>query len=400
MVKIMRRHALPIAAVLLLLNASPLRAQDEISVMTQNQYLGADLDPIIAAPDPLAFNDAVLDALAQAASNNFPVRAQLLAEGVADRRPHVIGLQEVFNFVCIDLLPPTPGQGCDDPSIAGAFNDHLSLTTDALTALGETYVVGASVQNVNLTIPVDTDLDFVPDILVTATDRDVILARGDVASSMVPVPYSSFCLRPSLDGGPGCNYVVVVTANAALGPITIERGWVGVDVTVGDKDYRFVNTHLEVMEPDPTNPLSALVQAAQAAELISVLDLSTPPGRSLIVVGDINSSPEDLMIPGPLPLPPPFNDGIIPPYMQFIDAGYLDAWTLRPGEASGPTCCQLSDLSNHQSVLDERVDMIFSADIPDTVKKVRVLGDNVSAKSAPFGLWPSDHGSVAADLVF
>ena len=44
--------------------------------------------------------------------------------------------------------------------------------------------------------------------------------------------------------------------------------------------------------------------------------------------------------------------------------------------------------------------MIFSFDIPDTVKKVRVLGDNVWEKSAPFGLWPSDHGSVAADLVF
>jgi hypothetical protein len=243
-------------------------------------------------------------------------------------------------------------------------------------------------------------LDFVPDILVTVTDRDVILARGDVASSMVPVPYSSFCLRASADGGPGCNYVVVVIANTAGGPITIERGWVGVDVTVGGKDYRFVNTHLEVMEPDPTNPLSALVQAAQAAELISVLDLSTPPGRSLIVVGDINSSPEDLMIPGPLPLPPPFNDGIIPPYMQFIDSGYMDAWTLRPGEASGPTCCQRSDLSNHQSVLDERVDMIFSADIPAKVKKARVLGDKVSEKLDAFGLWPSDHGSVAADLVF
>ena len=30
----------------------PRRQGDKIDVMTQNQYLGADLNPIIAAPDP------------------------------------------------------------------------------------------------------------------------------------------------------------------------------------------------------------------------------------------------------------------------------------------------------------------------------------------------------------
>ena len=80
--QIMRRYALSIAAGLLLLNVSPLRAQDEISVMTQNQFLG--------------------------------------------------GLQEVFSFVCVDLSGPSPGEGCEDPFIVGAFNDHLTLTLDAL----------------------------------------------------------------------------------------------------------------------------------------------------------------------------------------------------------------------------------------------------------------------------
>jgi hypothetical protein len=393
-----RQYALLIATALLLLSESPLRAQDEISVMTQNQYLGADLTPVIAAPDPIAFNGAVLDALAQAAANDFLVRAELLAEQIADRRPHLVGLQEVHKFVCTDLSPPAPGQGCDDPDIAGAFNDHLPLTTDALAVLGETYTVGASVQNLDITIPIDIDFDASLDILVTVTDRDVILLRDDVASA--PVPYSVFCNRPSADTGPGCNYSVVAQPVTAVGPINIERGWVGVDVTVGDTDYRFVNTHLEVMDLDPTNPLSPFFQAAQAFELLGVLAASTPPNRSLIVVGDINSSPEDLIIPGPLPLPPPFNDGIFPPHMQFIDAGYMDVWTLRPGDTSEFTCCQFSDLSNHQSILDERIDMIFSLDIPDKVKKTRVLGDEVSAKSAPFGLWPSDHAQVTATLLF
>jgi len=374
----------------------------KIDVMTQNQYLGADLNPIIAAPNPIAFNQAVLDALAQVQANDFPVRAGLLAENIADRLPELVGLQEVFAFSCVDLLPPTPGQGCDDPSISGAFNDHLTLTLDALDALGEDYQVGASVQNLDLTIPVDTDLDSSFDILVTTIDRDVILARGDVFPTVTPVPYSFFCARPSADGGPGCNYQAFASANTAVGPVVIERGWVGVDATVNGKDYRFVDTHLEVQRPDGTDA-SSIVQALQAAELIEVLAASTPPSRSLIVVGDINSSPEDPIIANPTqpnPFPPPFDQVIIPPYTQFAGSGYTDAWDLRPGNQPGFTCCQLDDLSNMKSILDERIDVIFSIEVPDKVKKARVIGAKISDKSGPFGLWPSDHGQVAAELEF
>ena len=47
-------------------------------------------------------------------------------------------------------------------------------------------------------------------------------------------------------------------------------------------------------------------------------------------------------------------------------------------------------------------DVIFSFDVPNRVKKARVLGTRVSDKTPPpgQGLWPSDHGSVAADLRF
>jgi hypothetical protein len=261
----------------------------------------------------------------------------------------------------------------------------------------------ASVQNLNITLPVDLDFDGLPDIFVTVLDRDVILARGDIAGSVVPVPYSAFCGRPSADGGPGCNYTVVAEANTALGPIKQERGWVGVDATVRGKDYRFVNTHLEVQRPDPTNPLSPVVQAAQSGELIEILALTTPPTQSLIVVGDINSSSEDPIIPGPLPLPPPFDQGIIPPYTQFVLSGYTDPWTLQPIQP-GFTCCQLDDLSNSYSILDERIDVIFSLAAPDSVTRARVLGARARDKTWPprFGqrLWPSDHASVAAELGF
>jgi len=371
---------------------------DRISVMTQNQYLGADLNPIIAAPDPIAFNQALITALQSIAQNDFPTRAGLLADLISKRLPELVGLQEVYHFSCIPLAPPPPGGGCDDPSISNAFNDHLALTLAELAAKGDPYNVAASVENLNLQLPVDLDLDGNFDILVTTIDRDVILARPDVPTT--PVPYSAFCARPSADDGPGCNYQVVAQANTALGPISQERGWVGVDATVDGKTYRFVNTHLEVKVPDPSIPFSPFIQSAQAGELIAILTASTPPTHSLLVVGDINSSPEDPFLPGPWPLPPPFGEGIARPYQMFAAAGYSDAWTLRRGNRPGYTCCQLDDLSNFWSIADDRIDMIFSREEPRRVRRARVLGVRISDKDRPRGLWPSDHGSVASTLVF
>jgi hypothetical protein len=224
--------------------------------------------------------------------------------------------------------------------------------------------------------------------------------------NVVPFPYSSFCARASADGGPGCNYQAFASANTPLGLVIIERGWVGVDATIGGKDYRFVNTHLEVQRPDGSDA-SSIVQALQAAELIGILEASTPlpQHRSLIVVGDINSSPEDPIIANPTQpndFPVPFDQLIIPPYTQFAGSGYTDAWDGAPDDQPGYSCCQLDDLSNHQSLLDERIDVIFSIEEWGKVKKARVLGAKVSDKSPPpgLGLWPSDHGSVAAELQF
>jgi hypothetical protein len=114
------------------------------------------------------------------------------------------------------------------------------------------------------------------------------------------------------------------------------------------------------------------------------------------VVGDINSSPEDS---GALPSPVGPLD---PPYAQFVTADYTDAWDLRPGDEPGYSCCQLADLSNQESILARRIDVIFSFDVPSKVKKARVLGAKISSKTPPpgLGLWPSDHGSVAAELQF
>ncbi len=351
---------------------------DDIAVMTQNQYLGADLTPIVTAPNAAVFNQAVLAALEQIKANNFPERARALAEEIIDRRPEVVGLQEVFSF-------KRNGQQGAPP-----YRDHLADTLSALENFGARYVVAASVRNLHLTLPVHFPGDGILGSTVMVTDRDVILVRADIAATAVP--FAQFCLRPSQDGGPGCNYQTIAQANTVVGAINIERGFVGVDVTLAGKTYRVVNTHLEVQEPDPTNPLSPAVQAAQMKELLTVLAASTPQNTSLIILGDINSAPEDqTRVVGELT--------IVPPYQQLVLAGYNDAWTLRRRETPGFTCCQLADLSNPRSMLDERIDVIFTAEEPKKVR-ARVLGARAWEKTYPSQLWPSDHAAVVAELKF
>jgi len=369
----------------ILLFLSPVNAAD-IKVMTQNQYLGAELAPVLAAPDDGTFRIAVGTALQQIAANTPKERMKAIAANILKERPAVVGLQEVYAFQCFG------GSACNDPSVAGAFTDHLWETLDALNGA---YVPKATVVNLNIPgVPFEVNG---ASAFIGVIDRDVILVRADVSAT--PVNYTGICAKPS---GEGCNYSFVVSATTPYGPISVERGFVAVDATVDGQIHRVVNTHLELQFPDPSNPLSQVFQAAQAAELMQILYYTTPPGRSLVLLGDMNSSPEHLAIAGPLPLPPPFNLGIPTPYQEFVAAGYEDIWTMRPGSLAGYTCCQLEDLSNQQSLFYERIDMIFSLDAPDKVKRARVVGATVSDRTPPpgLGLWPSDHGSVAAELQF
>ena len=69
----------------------------------------------------------------------------------------------------------------------------------------------------------------------------------------------------------------------------------------------------------------------------------------MIVTGDLNSDPVH-------PVEPP----IVPPYAQFVSAGFTDVWLERSGPLDlGYTCCQEEDLTNPVSFLDERVDHVL-----------------------------------------
>ena len=402
---------------LCLFSTQAMAGRDVIRVMTRNQYLGADLTPIVLAQTPEAFLDAATAALGQIAANDFPLRVQRLAKEVAFTRPHLIALQEVYNFTVngSNLEPPSP------------FINHLTETLNALEDKGQNYVVAATVGNLNLTdlpIPLDMDGDGVPDEvgLLGVVDRDVILAREDVEVTSLrglftdgglcgggpdPIPNPAFPILepPNLVSTPsedGCNYTVAAgVPTSPIGPITIERGFVGVDATVGGKDYRVVNTHLEVRELTPGNTFSRIYQYVQSVELIETLLATTPADRELILLGDFNSCDEDIPVEfGPPAIPMLIE--IKPPYETIVEAGFTDAWDRNPLkflDRNGFTCCQDGDLANTRSLLDERIDIIFVRDtsfLPLTF---------VTGRRPIFPLnqppnWASDHGGVFGKLIF
>jgi len=362
-----------------------------VKVMTRNQYVGADLTPVILEPTP----DAVATAFAQIAANDFPLRARRLAMEVALTKPDLIGLQEVFDFKLngVNVGPP--------------FVDHLTETLDALAAKGQSYVVAAIVVNLDITIPFDVNGDGEEES-VSVVDRDVILARKGVTFTKLggdytagglcgfpipnPVPLLPFpATLQSLPSADGCNYTIVAQVDTPFGPIIIERGFVGVDATVRGKSYRFMNTHLEVRQPDPTDPNSAIFQFLQSVELVETLQALTPPDLTLILLGDFNSSPEDVAV-----------DAITPPYQILVGADLADVWntnSLTFFDPVGFTCCQLADLSNTTSLLDERIDIIFvrgTSFLPLAFVTGRVP---IFPLSQPPN-WASDHGGVFGELIF
>lgn len=386
-----------------LLGVASLAAAADIDVMTQNQYLGADLTPVFdaaTAPDFTfeKFNAAVVGTLARIAAARTPERVQALAANIRQRNPDVVGLQEAYRFECMPLSADQPaGQGCDHPALKAAFTDQLAGT---LAALHGRYVLAGKVTELKLTLPagIPFTTDGVHLAMLGLADRDAILVRAGLPHAPVAVPGC----RISDDG---CNY-----RNDPFGPptltlptgqtITIERGFLAVDVTVRGQGYRVFNTHLEQRLLAPSQPQTRLLQVLQAGELLQAVLQTLPVDRKVLVVGDFNADPADPIIVYGDPASPSYAPT---PYMIFAGSGFTDTWLLRAQPGMGYTCCQAGDLTNTRSALYERIDLIFSMTLPSRVVDMKLIGATVGDKTRPNGhggVWPSDHASLAAKLFF
>ena len=90
----------------------------QLTVMTQNLYLGSTLTPAIQAGNAAQFIGAVAQIYGTAVATDFPRRAEAIADTIAAEDPDLIGLQEVTKWIAQRTvagqppLPSSPGRTC------------------------------------------------------------------------------------------------------------------------------------------------------------------------------------------------------------------------------------------------------------------------------------------------
>jgi endonuclease/exonuclease/phosphatase family metal-dependent hydrolase len=330
--------------------SSPPASARDITVMTQNLYVGADVDLVIRAlgtPDPGDDFPALLFAIATVGKTDFPARAQAIADQIQGARPAAVGLQEVSR-INIDLRPLGVPLVVDQ--------DFLAILQGALAERGLHYQVAAVSDNINVNLVSG---------LVRLVDHDALLIDAD---------------RVTVNAASGQNFSV------NLGPVAegvvLVRGWVWARTTIAGRSFTFASAHTEANLAGAPPGLLEQIRAAQVGEIVASLG----PNERVVLMGDLNDTPGS------------------PMYNVLTSAGFTDTWAaLHPG-AQGLTCCHLADLSDAVARFDQRIDYVFTRGVAGGDGKLfgqvdrfgNVPADRLAGPDYP--IWPSDHAGLLAAL--
>jgi len=324
-----------------------------ITVMTRNVYLGAPIGPVLGAGSLAEVPGLVSQMWATVQANDFPARAQVLADEIATAQPELVGLQEVSMYRI--QFPGDYMVGNPMPAETVVL-DYLELLLGELESRGLNYVPVAVATGTDIELPSAVGED------LRMTDRDVILARSDVA----------------VDNAQTGNYSINLTVpvgGAGGPPVTMLRSWASVDATVFGQTIRFLNTHLETTSGEP-------IQVAQASELLGMVATSDLP---VLLAGDFNSAADG---------------SSTQTYGLMVSGGMGDTWNQANPHEDGNTCCHDDDLLNPTADMNRRIDLIFALDRGNALlgaQTAQVVGIDPSART-PSGLWPSDHAGVVVEL--
>lgn len=340
---------------------------DKLKVMTQNLYVGADVQRIVNAQTPEEIPLLVAQTFSIIDGSDFKSRARTFALQVKDSKPDVIGLQEV----ALIRYQAQSDYFIGNPQMAeDVRHDYLSDVMRALAEQGLHYKIAGMVTNIDQELPAFGALDGsnIPTLYdVRLTDHDVILVRDKVTvSEVTPYRFNTNLIYPSI-----------------VGDIEYQRGAIGITVRVRGEDYRIFNTHLEVRYNDQV----AAVQAIQMQELLGLL---VSESRASVVMGDLNSAPEhsaDVVY------------GFPTPYQQMAMAGYTDVWA-KGGRGNGLTCCRSELLNDFDLALTERIDYIYirSAQGRDDFATAGKASVETLSDITNDGFWYSDHDGLYARI--
>ena len=319
----------------------------DVTVMTRNLYLGADIISLATASDQNDFEQKATALFQTVGRTDFKSRSALIADEIKRTKPDLIGLQEV-------ALWRRGADGVKDGPTTPATTvvyDWLDDLDAALKQRKLRYRVVRVQREFDFEGPTSMGHD------IRFTQQDAILVRVD----------SKVKVSKARSGNFKSSFQVPL---ASIGQTAdVKRGYVSVDANVGGAKFRFVNTHLEAY--------------SEANGLAQAKELTAGPAKfrgQAILVGDMNSErgSED-------------SD----PIDHLLRFGFDDTF-FRKTRKDTKTCCQAEDVANAQSQLRSRIDFVL-AKPRAVVRKSQVVGNNPGIRTAN-GLWPSDHAGVVSTL--
>jgi endonuclease/exonuclease/phosphatase family metal-dependent hydrolase len=335
-----------------------------LKTMTRNVYLGANLTPAIGAPDLPALVAATGQILREVTHNDFPTRAEGLAQEILETKPDLVGLQEValWRTAPVDYTVLVTG-----PSATDVRYDYLQELLGHLNQHKQEYEVVVVQEEFDFEAPADEDGDpmtgdpfYGADINGRLTMRDVILAR------------SAAYVRTWNEQGANFDNLLAVPL---LGTeVLVVRGWTATDARVrGSDPFRFVNTHLEAFDP--------FIREDQAEELVEAGGPATSD-LPVVLVGDLNSDDDTVTFPNTLA------------YNLLLEYGMVPISTDEP-----LSCCLNSSLLGEDdggdiADFDHQVDHIMTRD----PYNVFLRQSEVTGLEPVNGFWNSDHAGVFSRL--
>ncbi len=323
---------------------------NDVTVMTMNVYFGVELDPLFVAKNLPELIDTVAGIWAHVQATDIPARATSIAREISATAPDLVGLQEI-------ALWSLGTRGAMSPRF-----DFLLLILEALQKEGAFYTPIAIRRNLDHSEPLDMNGK-----ILRLEDRDAVLLRvGPLPTQVRPYNIQAQDFKTLLE-----------TTSPMMGSVSVPHSWIAIDAMLGDRKFRFLETHLESMHE--------AVQLAQARELIATLADTALP---IIILGDFNSNANQQ----------PGFPANTPTYPELIAAGFQDTWAAVNQDDLGNTCCHTPDLRNRISELNRRLDLILTrgAITPISARLVGAVPD----VRTPSGVWPSDHAAVLAKLRF
>ena len=327
-----------------------------LRVMTYNVDEGTDYLEVEQAKTQTQFLIAVGQTITQVRATNPPARMQAVAAQIIQAAPDLVSLQELDQWYSGPFNPLTGTCG----PVTLEF-DMLQELLNALAAQGANYVTAIQAQQ--FAFPPTPGLILPGTFLcVEVVNFNAILARADLNPAIFQ--------WGNAQSGQFVNKVFLPTP---IGMVPLPRAWVSVDAQLHGRSFRFIGTHLEAGDPH--------IRELQGGEL-----RLGPANTSMPVVVAMDSNAPAFPLPAD------------PTYLDFVGAGYNDAWANLNPLDPGVTCCQAQLVNNPVSQLTQRIDLILTLGDMEARAIARFGID--PASMTPGGLWPSDHAGVAARLAF